>query len=381
MSEYQLYEFQALDRPLTPLEQKAISLLSSRVKPTSRRAVFTYGHGDFRGDSEEILAQYFDALYYIANWGTQQLMFRFPDTLIRAKDIEPYCVDGCITLTKNKNYYIMNLKFSSEEGFGWIEEDGKELDRLSGLRDEILQRDYRLLYLGWLKAIFCEDSEIEAEDLEPPIPAGLQDLTPSQKHFIELFGIDEALVSVAAQASPERSPTSLNQLQQAIAQLSRQECDRILAKLMTEEPTLVAYEVRKTLEELMEEIAQSVQGKGKERRTVQHLHTLAECYRQEENRKSKEVAKLKHLEKLKSLAPKEPQLWETVNTLLAKPQTQKYDEAVKILIDLRDLAMYQDRMTLFQQRINDIYQQYQRRSGLLSRLQQAGLQSESSAKQ
>ncbi|MFM7880301.1 MAG: hypothetical protein ACKO8H_00005, partial [Microcystis panniformis] len=92
MSEYQYYEFQAIDRTLTQEERAAISQLSSRVKPTATSAIFTYSYGDFSGSPEKILAQYFDVMYYIANWGTQQLMFRFPKSLIDREAIEPYCV-------------------------------------------------------------------------------------------------------------------------------------------------------------------------------------------------------------------------------------------------------------------------------------------------
>ncbi|CCI15973.1 hypothetical protein MICAF_170011 [Microcystis aeruginosa PCC 9807] len=42
MSEYQYYEFHAIDRPLTQEERAAISQLSSRVKPTATSASFTY---------------------------------------------------------------------------------------------------------------------------------------------------------------------------------------------------------------------------------------------------------------------------------------------------------------------------------------------------
>jgi hypothetical protein len=41
MSEYQYYEFQAIDRPLTPEEQAAVARLSSRTEPHPWRAVFT----------------------------------------------------------------------------------------------------------------------------------------------------------------------------------------------------------------------------------------------------------------------------------------------------------------------------------------------------
>jgi hypothetical protein len=42
MSEYQYYEFQALDRALTPQEQKKLQALSSRAQVTPHRASFVY---------------------------------------------------------------------------------------------------------------------------------------------------------------------------------------------------------------------------------------------------------------------------------------------------------------------------------------------------
>ncbi len=77
MSEYQYYEFRVMDRPLTDEEQAAMRQLSSRVVLTPTSAAFTYNYGDFRGDPEKVLLQYFDAMFYIANWGSCRLMFRF----------------------------------------------------------------------------------------------------------------------------------------------------------------------------------------------------------------------------------------------------------------------------------------------------------------
>ena len=42
MSEYQYYEFQAIDRPLTLKEQEALQALSSRAHITPNRASFVY---------------------------------------------------------------------------------------------------------------------------------------------------------------------------------------------------------------------------------------------------------------------------------------------------------------------------------------------------
>ena len=52
MSEYQYYEFQAIDRHLTQEERAAIGELSSRVKPTATSASFTYP-GNVERDPKE----------------------------------------------------------------------------------------------------------------------------------------------------------------------------------------------------------------------------------------------------------------------------------------------------------------------------------------
>ena len=96
MSEYQYYEFQAIDRPLTDEEQAAIRQLSSRVVLTPISAAFTYNYGDFRGDREKVLLQYFDAMFYIANWGSCQLMFRCPKKALGLEQVQAYCRPPCI---------------------------------------------------------------------------------------------------------------------------------------------------------------------------------------------------------------------------------------------------------------------------------------------
>lgn len=58
MSEYQYYEFQALDRHLTQAEKTALGKLSSRVKPTSSTAIFTYSYGDIKVRWDSLIAKF-----------------------------------------------------------------------------------------------------------------------------------------------------------------------------------------------------------------------------------------------------------------------------------------------------------------------------------
>jgi len=336
MSEYQYYEFQAIDRHLTQEERAAIGELSSRVKPTATSASFTYSYGNFRGDPKQVLARYFDIMYYIANWGTQQLMFRFPTSLINREAIELYCIDNYISLSFAGDWAILDWEFSQEEGFNdWIEGEGI-LSELIGLRQEILQQDYRGLYLAWLKAIDLSEGyiDIDKTQLEPPLPPGLNQLSESQKAFTEIFELDEHLLNVACASSGKLTTISEQTWQQAITQLSASERQDFLLRLAKGEPNLSAKK--------------------------------AEKRRQQE-------AEAKRIEELQTLAKREAQVWQQVESLIQKAQSKSYYEAVKLLVKLRDLAEYQNGLPVFQECLNQIYEQYSNRSGLKRRLQEIGL--------
>ncbi len=245
MSEYQYYEFQALDRPLTRDEQEAVASLSSRVAPHPRRTVFVYHYSDFRGDPENILAQYYDAMFYLANWGSRHLLFRFPTALVDAAALAQYSVEStssypseAITVETVGEYIVLGIRLDEEEGFGWVDGEGW-LDRLLGLREALLQRDYRALYLAWLKGIVL-DCDVDRAALEPPVPPGLNELTPALQAFIELFDVDEDLLHFAAERSVTLKPVMVNemQLREAIAGLSAAEKDTFLLRLAHDEPRL-----------------------------------------------------------------------------------------------------------------------------------------------
>jgi hypothetical protein len=82
MSEYQYHEWQAVDRVLTPEEQDAVNDLSSHIEVNPSRAVVTYHWSNCRHDPKQVLQKYFDAYFYLANWGSLRLMFRFPKGLL-----------------------------------------------------------------------------------------------------------------------------------------------------------------------------------------------------------------------------------------------------------------------------------------------------------
>jgi hypothetical protein len=75
VSEYQSYEFVALDRPLTPAEMAKLRSISTRAQITPTRFFNEYHWGDLKADPAELLARYVDVHVYFANWGSRRLMF------------------------------------------------------------------------------------------------------------------------------------------------------------------------------------------------------------------------------------------------------------------------------------------------------------------
>jgi len=370
MSEYQYYEFLAIDRPLTPEEQQAVARLSSRVDPHPRRAVFTYSWSDFPGRAEDVLTKHYDAMIYMANWGSRQLAFRFPKALIDPAQIQAFIpafdFEECISLSTVGEYTVLNIEFHDEEGGDWIEGEGW-LDTLVPLRNDILSGDYRALYLVWLKALELED--VRDTVREPPVPAGLGQLTPALENLIEFFEIDQAMVHAAAQASGSPNAASDAWMRQAIAQLSRQECEAFLLQVAQGEPN-VSVLVNKRLHTLAGVKVPAMQTPS---RTVGELRSLAKQWRDAERRRLAQEAERKRIAELEALARREPQAWAEVDALIQRTTGNAYQEAVALLVQLRDLAVHQGKGTTFEQRLNQIYAQHSRRAALMRRLRDAGL--------
>ena len=179
MSEYQYYEWQTVDRILTIEEQAAVDNLSSHIAVSSSQAVVTYDWGDFKHDPKEVLLKYFDAHFYLANWGSLRLMFRFPKGLIDEADIEPYCMDEYISFETTGDYQVLDLDFNPEDGGNWMEA-GAGLSHFIRLRADILDGDYRLLYLAWLKAVTFYGAPDEPEKISSQQRYLQADLPPGQ---------------------------------------------------------------------------------------------------------------------------------------------------------------------------------------------------------
>jgi len=67
MSEYQYYEFLAIDQPLTEDELDELRALSTRATITPVSFTNEYNWGNFKGDPHKLMQRYFDANIYVTN--------------------------------------------------------------------------------------------------------------------------------------------------------------------------------------------------------------------------------------------------------------------------------------------------------------------------
>ena len=227
MSEYRYYEWQTIDRPLTATERAAVDKLSSHIEVSATHARVEYHWGDFKHDPEQVLARYFDAFLYFANWGNPRLSFRLPKHLIDAGRLQPYLWTECAELKAVGDYFILNFTTPEQDEPDWEAGRGGQLGTLAALLNNSLQGDLRVLYLAWLLGATGYagyagydggDEDFEAE-LELPVPPGLGQLSAALEEFIGFMGLDPFLVQAAAQASPPLLPTPSTEIDAAIARL------------------------------------------------------------------------------------------------------------------------------------------------------------------
>ncbi len=338
MSEYQFYEFQAIDQPLSPADREHVKSLSSRVKLTASNAQFLYHYSSFRSEPEVLLDRCFDLFVYVANFGIRQLMIRFPKASIDPKIFEPYCVEDGIEIKTTKKSIILDINISREDYYGWLEEEAYAAD-LSALRQEILQGDLRLLYLAWLAAGFAEDSAEEPGDLiEPPVPANLHKLSSAQKSFADLFQIDSDLISAAAIASPQPAQKQSEPIADWIAALSEADRNAYLLRV-AQGDAHVGTELMKQLRKQFGKSNQTpVQSPGRSLETLINIADEQKTIYANKAQQKAATARQNHLQKL---ASKVDSTWEKIHRLIDLKQAKPYDEAVDLLVDLRDLAQAQ----------------------------------------
>jgi hypothetical protein len=386
LSEYQYYEFLAVDQPLDAQAQADVRSLSTRARITATSFVNEYHWGDFRGDPNRLVERYFDAHLYLANWGTRRILLRLPRSLLDLDVAERYCVGDHVTARTTDEHLILDLTSDDDSG-DWDDEPQGSLSAIIGVRGELAAGDHRALYLAWLAGYGTWERDENAfehdgdDDLEPPLPPGLRTLTAAQRELADFLRLDDDLLAVAAEASPplDTATDDPDRLATWVATLSTAEKDRLLLRVVQDHPAVVRLEM---LRRFRGDTAPNIAGPPS--RTVADLldgaaRRRAERENREAAQRAAEEARREHARalarqrRLDELARDEEAAWARVDTMISTRKPAEYDAAVALLTDLRDLADHNARQHEFTQRCAALRQSHARKPNLLDRMNRAHL--------
>lgn len=375
MSEYQYYEFVAVDRPLTAAQQGELRALSTRARITSSSFVNEYQWGDLKGDPRVWMEHYFDAHLYLANWGTHRIVLRWPRNLLDPATAATYCVGESAHSWATREHVILDLSSEDEDAEEWWEHEG-QLASIIPVRAEVAAGDTRVLYLAWLLCV--QGRELDEDSVEPPVPPGLGILSGPLRALADFLRLDEDLLAVAAEASPTRTTraVSATALRRWVAGLPEVDKDAVIVRILRGEDTHLRAEL---LRRYHDRSAPAAYGGG---RTVGELlagteagwsrrQQLADERVAAERARREQAAAVAREQRLNALAGGQEQAWRRVVTMIETKKPKEYDAVVDLLADLKALAERDGQTSAFSQRIRRLREEHARKPSLLDRLDRA----------
>jgi hypothetical protein len=382
MSEYQYYEFAALDQPLSKQQQAELRALSSRAVITASGFRNEYHWGDLKGDPHDWMKRYFDAHVYSAGWASCSFMLRLPGGILDKTALADYAAGaegGAFSAAAAGSYCILDWSFDDDSGDAerfYDEQDGPGwMARLLPLREELLRGDMRPLYLGWL-ARLC-DCELDDDELEPPLPAGLGALSPAQSALAEFLELDPDLLAAAAAASaaPPARGDALRAAKAWAAELPEAELRAAMVQLVTGQ----GRELERSLG-VRHAAWLGTRQAAPARRTVGQIEAgrgAAEQLRLERERVQRAAREARlHAERVSRLAEVAAQaeaVWRQADRTLADGTGAAYGKAIAAVGELAQALAAEGRGGEFQQGLARLQESHGNRPAWVKRLKAAGL--------
>ncbi|CAN7259855.1 hypothetical protein LJR230_001014 [Trinickia sp. LjRoot230] len=392
MSEYQYYEFAAVDRPLTGQQQAELRSRSTRATITASSFVNEYHWGNLKGEPLDWVEHYFDAHVYSANWGSCRLLLRLPRAIFDAPSLLDYTgrkgraarsqFVNAFDAVDTGEHCLLDWWFNDDSGEHIRFSEGADgagwMARLQPIRDELLRGDTRPLYLGWLARL--GSGELRDDDREPPLPDGLKTLTPAQNALAEFLMLDpDWLAAAAEKSSPFAAASDENEridswlleltedeMRAALRMLLEgrsQEAERTLRRrFLAWEQGQVPNRVARPTPRCVSEIADRVS-----------FHRGVREQREREAREAEE-ARCKSVRSgyLASLLADEDSAWSAIDSKLQRGSGSSYDQAFRALQDLAEAYAGAKRDTTFRRRLVRLMAQHGKRGAWVARLTKAG---------
>jgi hypothetical protein len=382
MSEYQYYEFAAIDRPLTRAELAELRAVSTRAVITPSAFVNHYEWGDLKADPADWMRRYFDAFVYIANWCSCRLALRVPLATFGKSELEPFATQYSLTVEAGDDCWIFDWALDESEDYDRFAEEGGSgwMQRLAPLRDELLRGDLRPLYLGWLAG--ASGGEFPEDALEPDVPPGLSELSPAQQALVEFLEIDLDMLAAAIAGSAGVAPVQIadaDRVDEWLDEWARDEMTAVLkliaqgqgpkaerlvksrhaSWLKAQRPSVASNAPRRSVADLRE-LAQSASGARLEREAKERAKQEAEHRCQREA----------HLRLLMAEVDKH---WAAIDALVQRGSASSYEQAVRAVAELAEGYALTSSRRDFDRALRRLLVRHATRGALMRRLTEAGL--------
>lgn len=378
MSEYQYYEFQAIDRPLDEADREALRALSTRAQITATSFTNSYEWGDFKGDPARLIENWFDLHLYLANWGSRRLMIRWPARLVDRHLLDAFLGEvDCAELRSAGQNLILDIRLDEVEFEDWDDGSGW-LAALAPLRADVLGGDLRLFYLLWLSAV---EADVFEPDEPEPMP-GIGPMTGALEAFAEFFGIDRDLVAAACQRTADplsEKPASSTTVGPVIATMTDSEKTSFLTRLFDGD-VHVGSELRALVRQRLRSAADAPQLPA---RTVGDLRVraasirtarervMAEKAAAERKRREEEAERFRRA-RLDAIVRRGESVWREIETEIERRNAAGYDKAAGLLLDLSTIFKEKGAPEDFAQRLREIRDRHARKERLIERLAKLG---------
>ena len=380
MSEYQYYEFLAIDRPLTSEEMGDLRALSTRAHITPVSFTNEYHWGDFKGNPDKLMERYFDAHVYVANWMTAVFMLRLPIEVLTKETAEAVATSYALDFKATKTHWIITWRLEDSENYDRFgQEDGRGwMARLAPVREELLRGDLRSLYIGWLAAVSGE--MVDDGEMEPISMNGLGQLTLAQQALAEFLEVDEDLLAGAGMGGPAAQDEEVSQKEMDawINDLPGDEVTAVLKQLLSGQGQRAEQTLRSRFAAWRRNLGGD--GGGAPRRSIGELRANAQAAeeirleKQRREQSQREVKRQKDRDAhLKNLSKDFPKAWKSVQWTVERGSGSAYDEACRALVDLSEAYAVHASNKRFQEELKKFMADHMRRKALVQRLMKAGL--------
>jgi hypothetical protein len=393
MSGYQYYEVQALDRPLSRDELAAVRALSTRATITPTRFVNEYHWGDFKGDPLTLMARYDDAHLYVANWGTRRLLLRLPRRLLDPRPARRYSPgrgrwEHGLAVHAKGEHVVLDFHATDESGESDEDDDAGEawLASLITVRADLAGGDHRARYLGWLCAV--QAGELDDAAVEPPVPPGLATLSAPLSALADFLRVGAALLAIAGERSaalPARQAAepAPEDLAVWLRALPVAEKDDLLLGLAQRGGARAQAELLQRFRHAQQANAPppppGPPGGGRtagdlldaaEQRAGRRRRREAERAARQRAREERERAAARAAY-LDSLAGREAEPWRQVEALAGTKRPKEYDQAARLVRDLRELSVRQDSLADFDRHVEALRRRHAKQPSFIGRLEPA----------